>query len=834
MARAIQTNLSAGEISRQAASRFDLAVRSAAAEALENVFVMIEGGATRAPGTVHIAAPKNATKRARLIAFTKSNEDVVMIEAGENYFRFFNALTGAALTDGGGIIEEASPYSLPQLDYLYWFQSADVIWFTVKTGDAQPRLLIRFADDDWQLRDYETREGPFMPESQAGVAMTASAAFGAGVTISAANQFNANHVGARFRLWTANQGVPYEQWKAEEAVTAGVRRVFDGKVYVCNGAGTTTRQPPVHEQGELSDGGAVLWTYEHDLAGVFRVTGYTNASTVTAIVENQLPDGLSSTVWAEGFFSNYRGWPFVGGIFQSRLFYAGAPNFPDTLWASRTDGFGLVYADFKQSAGGGEVVDDNAVVRTLADGKVNRISWFEAGEQILLGHAGGIVRVSGPSINEPITPSGASAVRPEGPPGTWFRGRAIRAGDRVIYASTSGRKVISLNPQDFTFKTLTALARNKGAKRFIEFAYAAEPYNRLFALREDGRLFACALDQEQGVIGWSTVIPAGSLNGGTPTIDSIAVAPDSEGRDRLWWIVARTVNGATKRAIERFDADFDGEERLADAAVFGDAAVIVSNWNALASKTVKVTHASGSAAALRDASVTLTAAGFTFVSGDVGKIIRMRRIHAPRLAGDIDGEISAQLTAQAGATATATLLRDVPAGLYDVALDQWAFTSSTISGLAHLEGQSVGVWADGYDLGDFTVAGGAIDTGENFSAATAGLRKAWRVRSLDFVLALRDGVSKGQVLQAKRAYIDVLDLAGAQTEVSMIVDGARQAAELLEARNDADLVSMPMGLRNGSLRQPIGAGKARKLQIEVGGAGMGPATILSIGVEYEP
>lgn len=835
MARAIQTNLSAGEISRQAAARFDLALRAAAAEALENVFVMIEGGATRTPGAIHVASPKFSTKRARLIAFKKSSEDVVVIEAGENYLRYFDAFTRQALLDGvGALIETATTYTLTRLDNLYWFQSADVMWFTVKTGESKPRILVRFSDIDWQLSTYDAKQGPFLPESQDEIAMTATAATGNITVTTASPVFEAGHVGGRFRLWTANAGVPYEQWKAEEAVTVGVRRVYDGNVYLCTAAGTTSRQPPVHQKGAVTDGGVVAWTFEHDLAGIFRVTVFNNASSVSAAVESQLPEGLVSTVWAEGFFSDARGWPFVGGLFQSRLFYAGAPQFPDTLFMTRTDGFGPTFADFKQSAGGGEIVDDDAVVRTLNDGEVNRIAWAIVGEQILLGHSGGIVRISGPSLQEPITPSGASAIKPDAPPGAFFRCRAIKANDRIVYASTSGRRLIALNPQDFSFRTLTALTRDKGSARFIELAYASEPFNRLFALREDGRLFACAFDQEQGVIGWSSIVPAGNLAGAAPTIDSIAVAPDQNGRDRLWMMVARTVNGATKRSIEIMDADYDSGERLPDDALFADAAVRVDLWNADAAKTVAVTHAGGAVAAVRDASVTLTAAGFVFAGGDVGKEIRLRRLHAPRLAADVDGEVAATITAQAGATATATLLTDVPAGLYGAALDQWAFAASSISGLAHLNGETVGVRADGVDLGDFAVAGGAVALGGTYARALAGLRKSWKIRSLDFVLQLRDGVSKGQVLQAKRAYVDMIDTAAEEVSVSMLVNGRASGAEKMAPRDDDDLMSIGPGLRSGAFRQSLAAGKARRLQIDLSGSGTGPATILSLGVEYEP
>lgn len=834
--KAIQTNLVAGEISRQAAARHDLAFRQSAAEAIENAFVMIEGGVTRAPGTEFIAAPKSHTLKSRLIVFKKSNEDVVIIEAGGGYFRYFDALTGAPLVDGGGVIETSTAFSQVQLDGLYWFQSADVMFFTCKTGDIQPRLLRRFADDDWSLIPYPIKDGPFLPESQAGVVLTPSASgLGASITVSAASAvFKATHVGARFRFWTDYSGVPYKLWQAEEAgLTVGVRRMHEGRVYLCSVAGDGSNSPPVHESGAVTDGGTVEWTYQHDLSGIVRITSFSTSQSVGGVVEAQLPENPATRIWAEGFFSDDRGWPFVGGLFQSRLWYFGAPQFPDTAWGSRIDGYGLDFADFKQSAGGGEVLDDHAVVRTLNDGEVNRIAWAIAGEQIVLGHAGGIVRISGPSLQEPITPAGASATKPEPPPGSYFNSRAIRAGERIIYASTSGRKIIALNPLDFKFETISARSRNKGASRFIEFAYAAETVYRLFALREDGRLFACAYDAEQGVVGWSTLIPAGSYQGKTPTIDSIAVAPDAGGRDRLWCVVRRTVNGATIRSIERMALDFDAEEMLAEDAVMADAAVIVDKWNVDATDTIRLTKAGGSPA-LRDDVVTLTASGFTFNSSWVGRQVRLRRVSMPPQASDVAGEIVALVTAQGGATATATLATDCPDALYNVALSQWAIAETSVSGLDHLEGESVGVWGDGADLGDFTVTGGAIDLGaDSVARACVGLRKSWRVKSLPFVVQMQDGVSKGKVLSATRAYVDVLDAEAAGVMLTAIADKMARASETLVPRDDDDSVSMAAGLRSGQVVAPFPAGRARTIQLEIGGAGMGPASVLTMGVEYE-
>ncbi len=834
MARPYQTNLTAGEISRQASARFDRDFYGAGAAAIENMFVMIEGGATRAPGGLHVGGAKDDDAYTRMIRFVKSDEGVVMIEAGADYLRFWDAFTHQRLEDPNGPIEIAG-FDAATLPKLYWFQSADVMYFTSKNGDMQPKALVRFADDDWQLSDYDIREGPFLPPNLDARVMKANNSVGS-VTVDLADGFTPKHVGARFRLFTAYQGVPFQQWESEEeGLKALDQRVYQGRVYAVVGSGTASNSPPVHEEQTVSDGGGnISWTYLHDLAGVVRITNVQGVGQAQAVVESRLPDNpIETTRWAEGYFSDARGWPFVGGIFQERQIFAGGPLYPDTLWLSRVNGYNEAYADFKQSAGGGEVNDDHAVVRTLADGEVKRISWVIAGKQVVLGHAGGIVAVGGPSLNEPITPAGASAALEDPPPGTYFKARAVRAGDSIVYASTSGRKVIALNPIDFSYQTLTARARNKGARRFIEFAYAGEIDYRIYALREDGRVFACAFDREQGVVAWSTLFPAGHLNGDGARLDSIAVAADETGRDRLWYVVARTINGVTRRTIEVLEIDYDAEERLPDEAVFADAAIRFDNWNADEAKTVRVVHAQGQSSAKRGQVVTLHAVGHSFDASWAGREIRLRRRHAPEREGDVVGEVAAQVLAPQSAVAQARLLTDVAEGLHDVALYQFAMAETSISGLDHLEGETVGVWGDGADMGDFDVAGGAIELDESVARASVGLRKKFRLKSLPIVGMRRDGVTKGKTTRASRVYADLLDCAVEGADVRLVTDNEKQNSEKMVPRNSDDLVTLAAGLRSGQIAQPLAGGKAKTIELEIEGDGLGPFTILAMGVEYE-
>lgn len=84
--------------------------------------------------------------------------------------------------------------------------------------------------------------------------------------------------------------------------------------------------------------------------------------------------------------------------------------------------------------------------------------------------------------------------------------------------------------------------------------------------------------------------------------------------------------------------------------------------------------------------------------------------------------------------------------------------STTIAGLAHLEGKSVVCWADGKDLGDFTVVGGEITLAEPVTQAIVGLTYRARFKSVKLAHAAQGGTA---LTQTKR--VDHLALILANT-----------------------------------------------------------------------
>lgn len=73
-----------------------------------------------------------------------------------------------------------------------------------------------------------------------------------------------------------------------------------------------------------------------------------------------------------------------------------------------------------------------------------------------------------------------------------------------------------------------------------------------------------------------------------------------------------------------------------------------------------------------------------------------------------------------------------------------AATSKIVSGLSHLEGQTVSVWADGYDLGDEVVAGGQITLLVQPAQVAVGLNYLGRYQSSRLVMQASDQAQLSQ------------------------------------------------------------------------------------------
>lgn len=85
----IQTNFTSGEFSPKMYGRVDFAKYFNAAKTIENFIIQPQGGVTRRPGTQYVATAKVTTENVRLIPFEFSATQAYIIEMGDHYMRFY-------------------------------------------------------------------------------------------------------------------------------------------------------------------------------------------------------------------------------------------------------------------------------------------------------------------------------------------------------------------------------------------------------------------------------------------------------------------------------------------------------------------------------------------------------------------------------------------------------------------------------------------------------------------------------------------------------------------------------------------------------------------------
>lgn len=262
--------------------------------------------------------------------------------------------------------------------------------------------------------------------------------------------------------------------------------------------------------------------------------------------------------WRLGYWSDTTGWPAVGTFFEDRFWLAGSEEFPDLFAGSVVGG----YETFSQTDTFGVVLDDNAVVGRLNSRRLSRIRWLSSDARgLLLGTGSEEYTISAPN-SEPLTARNIAA-RP-----ATRRGSAdvepVRVDSQTLYVQRSGRAVrefaFVFEADGYKSPSMSQLASHLGAVPFVEMDYAAEPHSIIWVRRTDGSLVGLTYNRDENVVGWHRHDLAGGR------IDTLAVVPQKDQlQDALWVVVRRTVDGQSRRYLERLTRFWDFDTTLANA-----------------------------------------------------------------------------------------------------------------------------------------------------------------------------------------------------------------------------------------------------------------------------
>ncbi len=619
--------LNAGELSPRIYGRLDLQKYGMGLRRLRNFIPTVQGALIRRPGTYFVKEVKDSSKQTRLVPFVYSEDQAFILEFGENYIRFYRNY--GQVLDGASAYEVTTTYSEAEVQDLQFAQQADVLYIAHEAHP--PAKLSRLANTNWTLEDIDLEGGPFQRlNSDEDVTVYASAATGSIQLIANSSLFTADMVGSLFYMENISfKGIT--AWEADDGsdVEVGDLRYNDGRVYEAQsangGSGTT---PPTHYEGVQNDG-EVDYLFLHAGIGWVRITSYVSATVVNAEVIVRLPEVIGSSQatykWAKAAFSEDAGYPGCVTFFQQRLVFARTPTQPDTLWMSVAADF----ENFRAKNKGGVVTAAQAVTVTVASGEVNRIEWLSSEARgLLIGTTGGEGVISARATNEGFGPNNAEYNQQSGYGSAAIA--SVRANASTIMVQRAQKKLRALaynfDRDQYTAPDLTILADHvTDDGKFTSLAFQQEPHNIVWAATEDGRLIGLTYNTDEDVKavhvhtlgGWS------DANATTPAVvESVCVVPSPDsGRDDLWLIVQRYINGGTKRYVEYLKPYWDGTMEKEDSFFLdcgltydGSAVTSVSGADHLIGQTVQVladgaAHAdvvvdgSGNVALTRSASV---------------------------------------------------------------------------------------------------------------------------------------------------------------------------------------------------------------------------------------
>jgi hypothetical protein len=415
-------------------------------------------------------------------------------------------------------------------------------------------------------------------------------------------------------------------------------------------------------------------------------------------------------------FDSEDNYPSAVSYYQQRQAFAGTDTKPQTSWLSRI-------GSFKSFVTSTPLQDDDAISFTLVGRKVSRIHHLlDVFGRLVIGTSSGAYTVGGDEAGI-LTPS---AINPQQRSyhGIHETMPPLIVGTTVLYVQERGSIVRDLfreAAEDYTGNDLTIFSAHLfEGHELLDWDYQENPHSILWIVRDDGVLLGLTYLREQAIWGWHRHDTEGLF-------ENVCVVPEGT-EDAVYLCVNRTINGATKRYIEAFASRVISEDTQ-DEMFFVDSGLTYDGWNAGAA-TMQLSGGTNWTTAEH---LTLGVSDGSFVVGDIGKSFLLE-----------DPDTGERVTFLADVFLSADELegftnKTVPTELRNAPVTTWARMASTVTGLSHLNGETVSVLGDGFveasalrpDYDEITVAGGSITLARPYAMIHVGLPYIADLETLD-------------------------------------------------------------------------------------------------------
>lgn len=236
----VQTNFTAGEVSPRMLGRVDVERYKNGAQEIYNCLPLIHGGCKSTQMLRYNGDAKNADRVCRLIRFEFSKTEANILEFGHQYIRFWNQ-DRSQVMDSGSPYEITTVYDETELFEIEYIGGADTIFLFHESHPIQ--RLRRFGDTNWVIDEAPFDPAPFTEQGHTiSETLTLSAAtVGTGRTFTAgAAAFLEADVGRRI---VANGGVALiTGYTSTTVVTCTIETAFEATSFAAD-AWTITGTP---------------------------------------------------------------------------------------------------------------------------------------------------------------------------------------------------------------------------------------------------------------------------------------------------------------------------------------------------------------------------------------------------------------------------------------------------------------------------------------------------------------------------------------------------------------------------------------------------------------
>lgn len=542
--RTLSRSFAGGEVTPEFYGRIDdLKYQTGLAKCL-NFITLPHGPVSNRPGLAFVREVNDSTRKTRLVPFSYSTTQTMVLEFGHLYVRFHT--NGATLMNGSVPYEVTTPYVEADLFDLHFVQSADVL--SLVHPNYIPRELRRLGALNWTLTNIAFASKLSPPTS-----VTATATAG------------------------STPGTPTTQTYVVSAVGP-------------NGLDESTYSAVATCSNNLFDDGAfntIAWTASADATryyvyklsnGLYGYIGQTQG--VSFRDENISADVSVTPPEINDPFLGSGNYPSAVSYFEQRRAFGGTTNAPQTLWMTRSG----TESNLNYSI---PTRDDDSIQFRVAAREANTIRHIVPLQELVLLTSSAEWRVT--SINtDAITPTSLS-VKPQSYIGA-NNVQPVIVNNNLIFAAARGGHVRELGYSVQSGGYMTGDLSVRAPHLFDnleiqDMAFSKAPQQIIWMVSSSGKLLGLTYVPEHNVGAWHRHDTDGVFESCT------VVSEGSE--DHLYVVVKRTIGGATKRYVERlasrqFIAAADAFFVDSGLTYSGAAATTISGLGHLEGKTVNI------------------------------------------------------------------------------------------------------------------------------------------------------------------------------------------------------------------------------------------------------